>query len=75
MNERNEQTIFSFVRRAQTTEDRAQYREIVRLAGLRWYAAAEERLRWMERDLMQRAAMAAECRAALLELKTMEHRK
>lgn len=74
MSERTKQLLGAFVHRAQTTEDRTHYREVVRLAGLRWYAAAEERLRWMERDLMQRAAMAAECRARLIELKNMEHK-
>lgn len=69
MTVRNEQTLVAFVRRALTTEDRAHYREVVRLAGLRGYVAAEDLLRWMERDLMQRAAMAAECRARLIELK------
>ena len=69
MNERINQVLGAFVRRAQTSEDREHYRAVVRLARLRWYGEAETRLRWMERDLMDRAAMAAECRARLIELK------
>lgn len=63
-----DQRIGAFILRAPCSEDREHYRRIYDDCNEWQFAKAEKRLRWMERDLMERAAMAAECRAAVLEL-------